>query len=362
MKKRICHMTSVHKPNDDRIVLKECVSILNAGYEVSLVYLGDLEEIIDRRIKYVCAGKYLTSRLNRMMIGAWKVFQAARKTNSEVYHFHDPELIPMGILLKILGKKVIYDVHEDLPRQIMSKEWVPAFLRRSLSIIIKCIEKIADYLFDGIIVVLPTIQKRFLKSHCICIYNYPLKEELRSDTEWNNRKPVFGYAGGLTKIRCVNEMVEAIQSTDYNLYLAGDFENDMLKEKVLKAEKVFYKGYLSRGQIKCFYSEIFCGLVLFYPVPNHIYSQPVKMKEYMAAGIPIIASNFPEWIKFIKKYNCGICVDPLNINEIVMAMDWIIKNPEKAKEMGENGMRAIEQEFSWEKQEKELMSFYENIL
>ncbi len=356
-----CHMTCVHKPNDDRIVLKECVSLLNAGYNVSLVYLGDLNEIIDKRINYVCAGKQLNSRQARMTIGVWKVFCYAVKLNAKIYHFHDPELIPIGIILKLLRKKVIYDVHEDFPKQILSKYWVPNKCRLFLSKIARLIEKLADTFLDGIVVVLPSIGENFKNINNVCLYNYPLKNELNSNVEWGNRELFFLYAGGLSKIRCVDEISDAIGKTEYELFLAGEFEDDETKKKILNKKNVVYKGYLNREEIKYLYSKAYCGLVLFYPVPNHMQAQPVKMKEYMAAGIPFIASNFPEWENFVKKYQCGICVNPLDISAISEAMKWMIHHPNEAKKMGENGKNVIESYYSWENEEKKLLELYKNI-
>ena len=359
---KVCHMTCVHKPNDDRIVLKECSSLVRAGYEVSIVFLGEVDEIINSKINYISAGSYYTSRKYRMLKGSYKVFRYAKKINADIYHFHDPEMIFWGLILKLLGKKVIYDVHEDLPKQIMSKKWVPKLIRGPVALVTKIIEFIAGVLFDAVVVVLPSIQRRFSRGKCICIYNYPLKDELFSGTDWNLRKPVFGYAGGLTKIRCIEEMIAAAKKTQYKLYLAGVFEDCSIAESVQQEKIVEYKGCLSREKVKKFYSDICCGLVLFYPEPNHLEAQPAKMKEYMSAGIPFIASNFPKWIEFVEKYKCGVCVDPLNVKEIGAAMDWIIRHPREAKKMGENGRRAIEEDFSWDSEEIKLLNIYKEIL
>ena len=361
-KHKICHMTSVHRPNDDRIVLKECVTLLDAGYDVSLVFLGDLDEIIDKRIHYVCAGCQYESRKKRVLKGIWKVYNAAKKINADLYHFHDPELIPIGILLKLSGKKVIYDVHEDVPKQIMSKEWIKIYLRKPVALFMQFCEMIADEFFDGIIVVLDAIGVRFSDKHCITVYNYPLKDELYSQIKWEKREKVFGYAGGISKIRCIFEIIKSLEISKEKMLLAGAFENESIKKAVLNCKNINYKGYLDRTNVKIFYSKIFCGLVLFYPVENHLNAQPVKMKEYMAAGIPFIASDFPAWKKFVDKYQCGICVNPLDEAAIANAMRWMGEHPEEAKIMGENGRKAIVKNFSWENEGKKLTGFYDKIL
>lgn len=361
-KHKICHMTSVHRPNDDRIVLKECVTLLDAGYDVSLVFLGGLDEIIDKRIHYVCAGCQYESRKKRVLKGIWKVYNAAKKIKADLYHFHDPELIPIGVLLKLSGKKVIYDVHEDVPKQIMSKDWIKIYLRKPVALFMQFCEMIADEFFDGIIVVLDAIGVRFNDKHCITVYNYPLKDELYSQIKWEKREKIFGYAGGISKIRCILEIIKALEISKEKMLLAGSFESGSIKKAVLNCKNINYKGYLDRNNVKIFYSKIFCGLVLFYPVENHLNAQPVKMKEYMAAGIPFIASDFPEWKKFVNKYQCGICVNPLDEAAVANAMRWMVEHPEEAKIMGANGRKAIVENFSWENEGKKLTGFYDKIL
>ena len=363
-KHKICHMTSVHMPNDDRIVLKECVSLLNAGYDVSLVFLGDLDEIIDKRIHYICAGVRYENRKERVLKGIWKVYDKAKKINADLYHFHDPELIPIGILLKLSGKKVIYDVHEDVPKQIMSKDWIKIYLRKPVASFMQFCEMIADKCFDGIICAVNSITIRFDKKKALTLYNYPLSNELYSANKDIRRNLLkFVYVGGISEIRGIYTMMNATKKNDYELYLAGHIDNISLKEQIAeKFNNIFYLNFLSRKELKELYKNVFCGLVVLYPTPNHINSKPVKMLEYMAAGIPFIASDFPECKKFVDKYQCGICVNPLDENAVANAMKWMVEHTEEAKAMGANGRKAIVENFSWENEGKKLISFYDKIL
>ena len=363
-KHKICHMTSVHRPNDDRIVLKECVTLLDAGYDVSLVFLGDLDEIIDKRIHYICAGCQYENRKKRVLKGIWKVYNAAKKINADLYHFHDPELIPIGILLKLSGKKVIYDVHEDVPKQIMSKEWIKIYLRKPVALFMQFCEMIADKFFDGIVCAVDSITVKFNHKKAITLYNYPLSNELYSKNNDIRRNIFkFAYVGGISEIRGIYTMINATIKNNYKLYLAGNIDNVLIEKEIAKkSSDIFYLNFLERKELKKLYKNMFCGLVVLHPTPNHIKSKPVKMLEYMAAGIPFIASDFPEWKKFVDKYQCGICVNPLDEAAIANAMRWMVEHPEEAKIMGENGRKAIVKNFSWENEGKKLTGFYDKIL
>jgi len=172
----ICHLTSVHHPYDIRIFHKECRTLARHGYDVVLIVPHDKDEVVEGvRIKAVPKPK---NRKERILKTTRQIYRLALKVNADVYHFHDPELIPVGIMLKLHGKKVIYDVHEDVPKQILSKEWVPKYLRRVVAGITAVIESLASKIIDGIVVVTPAIAKRFPKGKTIIVQNYPISDEL----------------------------------------------------------------------------------------------------------------------------------------------------------------------------------------
>src|SRR5699024_10901169 len=111
--KRVVHITTVHHPYDPRIFHKECLSLHNHGYDVTLIAQVDSSaEIPEQPIKHMPVKKY-KNRLSRMIFGPLNVFKKAKKLQADVYHFHDPELLPMGWLLKKKNNVVIYDIHED---------------------------------------------------------------------------------------------------------------------------------------------------------------------------------------------------------------------------------------------------------
>lgn len=364
--KKVCHLTSVHPKTDTRIFYKECKTLVNAGYDVSLIVQNDKDEVIDGvKIISIDTPK---NRKERMLHTSRQVYKKALEHNADIYHFHDPELISIGLRLKRKGKKVIYDIHEDVPRQILSKQWIPTFLRKTISWTVERIENYAAKRFDYILTATPYIRDRFLKTNrnSIDVNNFPLLSELHiPNTNWNSKEKLVCYVGGIDRVRGIQEMVQAIGKTPYSMLLAGNFESSA--ERDIAAQKggwrqVIELGHINRTEVKDVLARSIAGLVLFHPEPNHISAQPNKMFEYMSAGIPVIASHFPLWKEIIEGNNSGICVDPLNENEIANAINWIIDNPGQVKQMGENGRKVVGEKYNWEQEGIKLLRIYEELM
>ena len=362
---KVCILTSAHPPFDTRIFHKEAKSLVKAGYDVTLIAQHDKDEVVDG-IRIVSLPKP-KNRLQRMTRTVWSVYRKALEVNADVYHFHDPELIPIGLLLKHRGKRVIYDVHEDVPRQNLSKSYMPKVFRRPISLLIGALEAFSARRFDGVIAATPFVNKRFLGlgSNAINVNNYPLASELyETENQWKNREKAVCYVGGIARIRGAFEMVEAIGKTKYRLLLAGNIETGIEKDlkQVSGWQHVDTLGFVDRNGVKAAMACSMAGVVLFHPEPNHIDAQPNKMFEYMSAGIPVIASNFPLWREIIEGAECGICVDPLNTEEIAEAIKWIIEHPAKARLMGKNGRRAVEERYNWQNEERKLFDLYQELI
>jgi glycosyltransferase involved in cell wall biosynthesis len=370
---KICHLTSVHPPEDIRIFVKECRYLKQAGFDVSLI-VGNSETYIKDGVKIFGVEINAGNRYMRILKGPQKVYQKALEIDADIYHFHDPELLPIGLLLKKKGKKVIYDVHEDVPEQVMSKEWIPSTLRSSISKQVKRIEKYAASRFDAVVTATPTINDRFkmYNPKSFTVHNFPITNELIGDGKIEDSTPVSEktaiYIGGITKLRGIAEMVDAIEVVNNHksitLTLAGKFSPESLEEDMQSKsgwKYVDHAGWLNRDEVKNYLGNAFAGLVLLHPEPRYTVSYPIKLFEYMSAGIPVIASNFPLWEQIVNESKCGICVDPLNIEQIAEAILSIHTNPQAAKEFGENGRKAILNKYNWEKEAEKLVNIYNQL-
>jgi len=362
---KVAHLTSVHQYTDTRIFVKECRSLVAAGFEVYLVSPGAPDKVVDGvHLRGVDApGR---GRLSRMTKTVRLVYKKAVALNAQIYHLHDPELIPLGVILKARGKKVIFDMHEDIPRQILDKQWIPAPFRKIVSTSFDGFQRLALKSLDAVVLAESLYADSLPKSDKYwVIRNYPLLSELDTPgLDWDSKKHAVCYVGGLTEIRGVVEMVDAIEKTGAELLLGGKFESDSLKSRVESLpgwQSTTYVGLLDRAGVANVLSQAMAGLVVLHPVPNYMVSEPTKMFEYMSAGIPVIASDFPVWRGIVEDSRCGICVDPTKPEVIASAIKWIVDHPDEAMRMGQNGRRAIENKYNWELEEKKLVALYEKL-
>lgn len=363
----VCHLTSVHRWQDTRIFIKECTSLAASEYTTYLV-APNAPNKAKNLVNLQGVKKFKGSRILRVTKTVWDAYKKAISIDADIYHFHDPELILIGLILKSRNKKVIYDVHEDVPRDILSKDWIPTPFRNLTALAFEKLENFAAPKFDAIVTATPFIGKRFLKLNplTIDINNYPILTELVTpESSSPEKEKSVCYVGGICQIRGILEMVQAIGMTDTTLLLGGSFSNAGEKAKAESLtgwQNVRSLGQLNRQEVADVLSRSVAGLVLFHPAPNHVDAQPNKMFEYMSAGIPVIASNFPLWREIIEGNNCGICVDPLNPQEISEAIQYLINHPQAAAEMGKNGREAVETKYNWEQEAQKLLSLYQEIL
>jgi len=364
---KVVHLTSVHIRYDTRIFFKMCKSLVSNGYNLSLVVADGKGDEIKDGVSIVDAGVTTGGRLSRMIKTTSRVFEKAKELNGDIYHIHDPELIPAGLKLKKLGKKVIFDSHEDVPKQILNKPYLNKVSKRILSKIFEWYEYCFLPKFDYLIAATPFILNKLLKinPNAVDINNFPLLNELKI-SNWMHKENTVAYIGGISEIRGIKEVILALSYTqNVRLNLAGSFSEKIFEEKIKKYEnwsKVNTLGFLNRQQVSEVLAKSHAGIVTLYPVTNYITSLPVKMFEYMSAGLPVIASNFSLWREIIEGNQCGICVDPLNPKAIGDTIQYLIDNPQKAKQMGKNGRKAVELKYNWSMEEKKLLTLYKNLL
>ncbi|MCG6542266.1 glycosyltransferase family 4 protein [Pseudomonas sp. KSR10] len=367
--KSICHLTSAHSRYDTRIFLKECRSLANHGYAVTLIVADGKGEEVRDGVRIVDAG-ISKGRVDRIRNATARVLSLAIKIQANVYHLHDPELIPAGLKLKRLGKKVIFDAHEDLPKQLLTKPYLNKAAKIVLSKGLAAYEKWACSKFDGIVAATPVISEKFLKIHkwSLDINNFPMIGELATDkVSWESKKKHVCYVGNITRIRGINEVLEAFSSVNsgVRLKLVGDFSDTSLAQAAFANpgwRNVDALGFLNREAVRDVLSQSVAGLVTFLPSPNHTDAQPNKMFEYMSAGLPVIASNFPLWKEIIEGNKCGLCVDPLDPSAIAAAIDYLVDHPAEAERMGRNGQSAVNSRYNWALEESKLCDFYERVL
>ncbi|HBF87356.1 MAG TPA: glycosyl transferase [Bacteroidales bacterium] len=364
---KICHITTVHDAKDVRIFYKECSSLSKLGHDVYFVVLNGKSEVRNNVTIIGVESKY-NSRIKRMLFGTNMAYKEALKLNADVYHFHDPEFLFHGIKLHRKGKKVIYDAHEDYPRQILGKYYLSAFTKKVLAFLVEKLENYGARRFEGIITATPYIKERYIKlnNNTVDINNFPILEQLPEPSDWNQKSNEICYIGALSRVRGIYEIVKSLETSNCRLNLGGSFdESEKLHFDVKSLQswgKVNELGFINRNQVNEILKKSKIGMVTLHPIVNYLDSLPVKMFEYMAAGLPVIASDFPLWKSIIEEKNCGICVNPLNPIEISEAINKILSDNNLAKEMGINGRKLVLEQYNWAKEEVKLKIFYSNIL
>jgi len=368
---KVCILSSVHSALDVRVFHKEARTLARAGYDVTLIAQHTRDETIDG-VKIIALPRP-RNRLQRMMWLTLKAFCLALEQKADIYHFHPPELLFIGVLLKLFTrKKVIYEVHEDWPHEIRTREWIPPFLRTVAAIAFCILERICAKLMDGIILAGEGIHNLSYNKNVV-VHNYPPLEYFR-EPKVNKQfvkssDYILIFVGGLVRIRGIYEMINAMEfiSSKYRikLRLLGKFVNKDTEYQARSLRGFSYVeliDWVSYKDIPKYLAEADIGLILFHPLPGHIKSMPNKLFEYMAAGLPVIASNFPLWKEIVEGNKCGLTVDPLNPKEIAQAIEYLLEHPELRQEMGENGRRAVIEKYNWEQEAEKLLALYQRLL
>lgn len=367
-RRRVVHVTTVHPRDDIRIFHKECGSLVRAGYEVVQVVGDGRGDAEVGGVRIVDIGAAPAGRLARMRTQPRRALDAVRRLQPRLMHFHDPELLPIGGVLAREGMPVIYDAHEDVPRQILTKQWIPAPLRPPLARAFERYENARVRPLAAVIGATPHIAQRFAACarRSVNVGNFPFLGELAPPAEPVARERAVCYIGGLTRTRGIRQMVQAVaQLPDLTLVLCGDME-DAAFEAELRAEpgwaQVDWRGRVGRDAVRDVMARCRAGLVTLQPMPSYIDSLPIKMFEYMSAELPVIASDFPMWREIVEATACGSCVDPTDPAAIAAAMRVVIDDPARVAAQGSAGRRAVLATYNWPQSERALLALYEDLL
>ncbi len=358
-------LTAVHAATDGRIFYREAITLAEAGLRVAVIGPHPRSELLVG--VWIEAVTRQNGRLRRFLITGSDVLRAARRLGGRVFVFHDPELFGVGLILRLLGNKVVYDCHENLPAQILQKPWIPPVLRRPISPIARAAEWFGSRMLSGVVTARDAVLPRFPKNRRVLVQNFPTKSALQSadGPPMHERKNVVIYVGGLSRIRGIADLVEAFRGIgpdEAQLWLVGNFDNETFQKQILDeaGPNVKWLGFMEHPEVLKLYKSVKIGTCLLHPTPSHRYSQPIKLYEYLAAGIPVIASDFPEFTAVLD--GCGVQVNPHDSGQIARAIRDLLSDTDRLTQMSRIGRERVLSSFCWEGEASRLIQFCRDLV
>lgn len=361
----VAQVTTVHSARDVRVFDKMARSLAKAGFRVVMIHPGTESGVSDS-VEFQGLG-LRGGRLKRVVTGGGKAFWAGLRSGASVLHFHDPELIPVGLAWKLFGRRVVYDVHEDLPRDVKTKAWIPAPFRTLVAGLAAGLEWVAGRAFDCTVAATEAIALRFPVEHTIVCRNYPENWLPAAPFQgpWALRPDIVVYAGVLSASRGLRTMVNAMgllpPNRDVKLWLAGLAGEPaaIAEARSLRGwDRVIYNGAVPRTEVMRILGQAKIGLCVLSPLPQFLQSMPIKLFEYMAAGVPAIVSDFPAWQAIVIETECGLLVPPDDPQALAAAIQRLLTDPGLAERLGANGRRAVKMTYNWDAEEARLVSRY----
>lgn len=366
---KVCHITSVHDQGDVRIFEKECTSLAKRDdFDVYLVAAG--ESRTQNGVKIIGAGTRPRGRIRRATGFASRIVDTAVGLGAAVYHFHDPEFVLYAKRLKATGAKIIFDSHEDNYTQILYKPYIPVAVRKPAATAYRRHENKALKYIDAVIFPCMISGRHPFEGRAkryIFIDNLPIIGDVSERELTDEMRRTVCCVGSLTEARGTTQLVEACRRAGVKLILAGNISPPEYKER-LTTDDIFshvdYRGYCDRSQVERIYSVSGIGASTIQRVGQYpiIYNLPTKVYEFMSMAIPFVVSDFDFARRVTEEYDCGIAVDPADIDAIAAAIKTLADNPSRAGEMGRNGRKAAEERFNWAIEEKKLYDLYDELL
>lgn len=379
---RIVHLSTLHAPLDVRIFYKECRTLARAGHDVHL--LVNHPPVAERDGVHFHSLTPATSsfrplRIRRRLNDA---LAKALALKADVYHFHDAEILSMARSLKRDGAKVIYDVHEDSPQEVLDMNPGRPIYRTAKYFAFKRLWAKAPRVVDHFVAATPAIAAMFPPDRTTTVCNFPLSEEFSAVASATSRgdtpdararipsrtNPRFIFIGGISAIRGAREMVQAISllphESNVRLLLVGEFQPPGLLDELARLPGwscVDVLPWQPRERLGELLANSIAGLVPFHPGRNHTEALPNKIFEYMAAGLPVIASDFPLWRELIAADNAGLLIDPLNPKSIAVAMSRLLAMPDDVAAMGHAGMKLVRARYNWDTESLKLVALYTHM-
>lgn len=368
----VVHLSTVHPVTDVRIKVKECASLAEAGFDVTLIANPGPEasapthhHAAENGLDVIELRPAPFGRFGRVLLQPLKALAAIRRLDPAVVHFHDPELLLLAPALRAFGIRCIYDVHEDLPKQVYNKEYLPTPVRSVLAHLVRRAEPQMARLCDAVVVVDEGWSERFDRCETIPLRNFPKKTEfvgLDINRDLARVAPHFVYVGGISRIRGTEWMTRAAQLLPPDVRVSIGGVTTQAYGSTLAAldegDRVERLGWMERQAVIELFGSALAGLVPLAPTRNYLDAVATKIFEYAHAGLPMILSDLPGHRALNDEFELGLVVDFDDDEALAAAMMELHEDRGLATYLGQNAAKAAE-EFCWEVDVLALLNFYE---
>jgi glycosyltransferase involved in cell wall biosynthesis len=363
---RIAHLTTVHDRRDPRIFGKQARSAAAAGYQVTLFVADGRGAVEQDGVRIIDLGVASFARLGRMLFAPWRALGALRRWRPDIVQIHDPELLPLALLLRALGERaVIVDVHEDNVAFARQKGYLPGWLRQLAAALVALLEGLAKR-WLSVVIAEPAYAARF--PNATLVSNYPALAAFDADPAAVPPElaalaaveaPILIYTGNVTLERGALEHARLLRRLpQVHVALVGYTQLEVAEAARRAAGEgrdrlhlIGVGSYVDHAILRAAMRlpNVLAGLALFPRDPFYDEKELTKFFEYMAVGIPTLASDSPTWTRLLEReVACGVTVDPQDDAAVAAVVEGWLADPSRAQALGARGRAVVRQRFSWE--------------
>jgi glycosyltransferase involved in cell wall biosynthesis len=366
---KVVILTSVHQYPDTRIYEREALTLATHGYELTLIVTGSQPHRTAENIRIVSIPR--PGRRSGRLLNWPRFLKAALAQRADIYHFHDPDLLFVGVLIRLLtGRPVIYDCHEPNREVLGEREWLPRILRVPLGLIFEVVERSLAGLLSAVIIANPGQQAQFPAA--TLVRNFPKLEayDLQRHPAVHSNQIV--HLGEMSPARGITDFVQAcgrVTHKNMKAILVGKYGDEETRLAVDRLKAAYdlngclkHMGMVPYQQVLDLLNQSAIGIVPFRNKPALRLSVPTKMFEYMACALPVIATDLPTTTPFIQEADCGLIIPPEDPTALAEAITYLLDHPEESRRLGINGRRMVVEKYNWACEGDKLLELYQDLL
>lgn len=268
-------------------------------------------------------------------------------------------ILPCLFISKLKGISRIYDAHEYFTE--LKEVRTRAFVKKVWT----AIEQFAVPKFKHGYTVSEGLSKEFSRAYArsyVVIRNLPL---LQQSPAPKTRENFLVYQGAVNEGRGFEVLIPAMKAIHYKLVVCGGGNYMTELKELIRVNgvetKVELKGMMLPDDLKIIAANAALGIGLSEKEGiNQYHALPNKFLEYMHAGLPQIAMNFPEYQKINNDFRVAVLLDELSVDTVAVVINSIMTNKELREEMSKEAQKAREV-FCWQNEEKILLQFYQHV-